>query len=655
MASGVNVKMGVSGIAQFKQNINQAKQSVKTLDAQLALTEKQFKASGDAESYMTEKAELLKAKLEAQKGVLANAEKALEDMASKGVDRASKAYQDMYRQMLQAKGEMLDTENAMNGVADAGEEAANGVDAMNNQLKRVGDGVSFQNVTTSLGKITSGLERAAQKAVTLGKKIVSAMLGAGSYADELKTNASAYGLTTEQLQRMEKTSTIIDTSVESIIGAQKKLKKGLGSADKGVMGAFVELLGEGYDVSSKGWEDAFWDAGEALTKFTDEEEKEVYAQKLFGKSWNDLMPLFEAGRKEYEETNASWKVLSDEQIESLGKMDDEYQKLQQTVENLKLEILSNFAEPMAKTLETITGKLNEFTEWLDSEEGKQYVDNVVMVIQGALEWIANPENINTVVGGLGAIVAGWAGLKLTGGALQILQLVNGINGLRGKAATVGAGAGGAGGASGFGSAAGAGVTTAASKIAGFAGAGGLIPAVLADRFLNETNAGRALRDGGDFWQGITQDFQDTVNQLNENVATFADNWDPNSANANVIAKFFGRRDENQDAAERLGTANWLPSYMGGGIGNGSTKYEEAAGKMEKAAEEMTGGTDKQKQSSTEMTAAAGTLKGMPAEVYNAILRGFSNVKIYIDGQQAGSALTPYVNSQMGGILASLTK
>ena len=183
MASGVNVKMGVSGIAKFKQDMNQAKQSVKTLDAQLALTEKQFKASGDAESYMTEKAALLQAKLEQQKSVLATSEKALEDMASNGVDRASKAYQDMYRQMLQAKGEILDTETAMNGIADAGEEAADGVDEMNTQLKRVGEGISFQNVTSSLDKITGGLERAAQKAIQLGKKIVSAMLGAGSYAD----------------------------------------------------------------------------------------------------------------------------------------------------------------------------------------------------------------------------------------------------------------------------------------------------------------------------------------------------------------------------------------------------------------------------------------------------------------------------------------
>ena len=31
MAGGVNIKMGVSGVAQFKQSINQAKQNMKTV------------------------------------------------------------------------------------------------------------------------------------------------------------------------------------------------------------------------------------------------------------------------------------------------------------------------------------------------------------------------------------------------------------------------------------------------------------------------------------------------------------------------------------------------------------------------------------------------------------------------------------------------
>ena len=60
MATGVNVKMGVSGVQQFKNGIKTAQDSVKTLDQALALNEKQFKATGDAEEYMQAKTEVLK-------------------------------------------------------------------------------------------------------------------------------------------------------------------------------------------------------------------------------------------------------------------------------------------------------------------------------------------------------------------------------------------------------------------------------------------------------------------------------------------------------------------------------------------------------------------------------------------------------------------
>jgi phage-related tail protein len=78
--SGVNIKIGVSGIADFKRDINSAKQQIKTMDADLALVEKQFRATGDAEAYMQQKTDLLKGKLEAQKSVLEKAESALKAM-----------------------------------------------------------------------------------------------------------------------------------------------------------------------------------------------------------------------------------------------------------------------------------------------------------------------------------------------------------------------------------------------------------------------------------------------------------------------------------------------------------------------------------------------------------------------------------------------
>ena len=241
-SSGVNVKMGVSGVAQFKQNMNQAKQAVKTLDAQLALTEKEFKASGDAEAYMAKKTEELKAKLEQQKDVVSNAEKALQDMASRGVERTSKTYQDLYQQMMKAKGEMLDTQQAMSNIASAAADTDTSVSDMNKELKDIGKNVSYDTVTDGIRSITQGLEKAARKALRVGKLITTQVLGAGTWADDLNTRAERYDISTDLLQRMENTARIIDTPVNTIINAKKQMEKAIGKGNKATVDALDVLV-----------------------------------------------------------------------------------------------------------------------------------------------------------------------------------------------------------------------------------------------------------------------------------------------------------------------------------------------------------------------------------------------------------------------------
>ena len=93
--TGIDVKMGVSGVSQFKQGIKDAENSIKTLDQALALNEKQFKATGDSEEYLSTKTELLKVKMAEQQSVVENAEAALKQMAESGVDKASASFQGM--------------------------------------------------------------------------------------------------------------------------------------------------------------------------------------------------------------------------------------------------------------------------------------------------------------------------------------------------------------------------------------------------------------------------------------------------------------------------------------------------------------------------------------------------------------------------------
>ena len=639
MAGGVNIKMGVTGVAKFKQDINTAKQQIKTMDAQLALSEKQFKSTGDAQTYMQEKTELLKAKMEEQKIILKQAEDALQSMKDNGVTAASKAFQEMQRQVLAAKGDLIDTEQQLAGVSSSADDAENNVSGMNAQLKRIGDGVSVQNVVQGLDKITGGLEKAAKKAINFAKQIASAMIDAGNWADDLHTRAMNYGVTDEQLQRMEKTSQIIDTSVEAIVSSQKKLRMNLGKEDKEAMGGLLELLGEGYDPRGKDWEEVFWDAGEALMKFTDAEEKEVYAQKLFGRSWQELIPLFTAGREEYEKTNESWKVVSQESIDKLTAMDDEYQRLMANWDTFKHEALAQFAEPMQKAMETINVQLGKFTEWLSSDEGQKFVGSVVDTMQKALEWIMKPENIQGVIDAVKAMVAGWAGLKLIGGGAQILQLVTGakalLGGGKGGADAVTAGAGGS---NLIYTGAGAKVASAASGMQ--LGAGNTAPFL--DWFLNNTAVGRQAQNklaqlmGG---EGRFGD-EDIFGGVKQNLKTIGSDWDSN------ILTQLGR---NQIRYWNDRAAEW--GLMGENTHGDDWTVADALAEAQQSAaqqtEDLTGATEAEQKSTKSLENASDNMRNLPAEMRQAVIEGMGAMSINIDGQSAGNIMAPYIGGSLG--------
>ena len=607
MASGVNVKMGVTGVAQFKADINTAKQSLKTLDEQLTLTEKEYKATGDAEAYMQRKTEQLQAKLETQQRICNDAEKALEQMRSNGVDMSSKAFQEMLRTLTKAKGEMIDTQAELQNIGSSANEARDGAEKMNSELKNIGAGVSWDNVTKGLGDIISKLENGARAAINFGKKVADSAMGSTGWADDILHLAQVYGTDAETIQKMKNVSEFIETDLETIMNAQSRLAKNKDS--------LPELLG--FSADGMTVEQAFWKAGEAIQGMTDDFKKEEAAQKVFGRGWKELIPLFSEGQEEYNRQLAETDVLTNAQVEALGKADDSFKQIQQQVELMKNQFWAENAD-----------KITELLQWIiDNKEG--------------------------VVAAIGAIGVAFGGLKLAEMALNVAKVVDGFKNL---GVLKGAGeAAGAAGASGATSTVGA---LGATGLGGLAGLGliGASAAWAVDRRINHADLVRGTDENlAARTQGVNDLLRDYI--LAQRAAESDDILEKSEDEVEAI---FNKVQETYDAligAE--GGQDALNAYSDwrqeNALGYMDWELPEAIDKMNQAADELTGGSDKQKQSSSEMSTAANTLKGMPAEVYDAILKGFSNVKIYIDGQQAGSALTPYVNSSMAGILMTLNK
>ena len=366
--------------SQFKKGMAEAQASVKTLDAELKLSEAQFKASGDAEKYFAEQADLLKQKLNAQKDAAKAAEEMLLNLGKRGVAPTSTEYQRMAQRMLNAQAAVASTQAQLNSLDTKQKAAASSAKDLATEVGGIGKNVSLQNISDGLSKITSGMERAYRTAVRFGKTVMRSMMDATGWADDVMTRAVQYGTDAETIQKMDRVAAYIDTDVDTIIRAKDQLSKNQKN--------MAELLG----ISSDGRnvDDVFWEAGEAILALGEGFDQNEYAMKIFGKSWRELLPLFTAGREEYESLMESQDVLSAEQVETLAKADDEIQKVQNEIQNLK----------------------NQF-----------WAEHSGTVIE-LLEWVVN--NKDAVVAALTAIGAGFAALRVAETAANIAKIVSGL-------------------------------------------------------------------------------------------------------------------------------------------------------------------------------------------------------------------------------------
>lgn len=382
--------------SQFKKGMAEAQASVRTLDAALKNNEAQFKATGDAEKFLSERTELLNQKLKSQESAAKSAEQMLLNLGKRGVQPTSVEYQQMAQKLLNAQAAMANTQAELNKLNSGQILATNSAKTLSEEVSGIGKNVSLQNITEGIGRLTDGMEKAYRTAVRFGRTVMRSMMDATGWADDVMTRAVKYGIDPETLQKMDQVSAYIDTDVDTIISARDRMSKNRES--------LAELLG----ISSDGRnvEDVFWEAGEAIMRLGEGFDQNDVAMKVFGRSWRDLLPLFTAGREQYEALMENQNVLTTEQVENLSKADDAIHGIQNEIENLKR------------------------TFWAE------HADTVI----GLLEWVVN--NKETVIAALTAIAGGFAALKLAEVALNITKIVSGFKELNlfsgGGAATTGA-------------------------------------------------------------------------------------------------------------------------------------------------------------------------------------------------------------------------
>ena len=467
----VSINVGVTGISEVKRGMADAQASIKGLDAALKLNEKQLKASGNAEKDMSDRADLLNRKLEAQKRLLKTTEDALKQMKDNGVNQSSKAYQDMQRRVLEAQSAIMDTQNDIENLGKVSVEAAGKTDQLSKSLGGLNKKVSLDQVISVVDKLTSGMEKAAKKAVDLGRAIWENITDAARWSDDTATQAMVLNMGIEEYQQYKG---VFDTIGEITVQEWQKAKMKVQSAINKptdeqtdilkLLGVDTHEIQQGktgaVEGAARDFEEVFWDIGERLKQKVESGEMtqdlaDTYANAIFGKGFAQLNPMFELGEEGFREALKKQVVASEEAIKKNAELNDKLTDLQNSYNSLKNEVLSGLAPGLTGAADSLNEMLKSLMEYLQTPEGKKALADMEQAVSGlfddlgkidpeevvkgftgvlnqvvgGIQWLN--ENKETVVNTLKYIIEGWAGLKLLGGGLELWKLIQGVTGLAG--------------------------------------------------------------------------------------------------------------------------------------------------------------------------------------------------------------------------------
>lgn len=386
----------------------------RSLDKELRQVNNGLKFNPTNVELWRQKQQLLSEKVSETKKRLDALKLAQKEMDAQGVDKNSAQYRELQREIITTQSKLGNFKKQLAEVGNA-------------NLKALSQGFSEAGKKIeSAGQSMRGLSIAAAGVV--------ASLGAISYkagvaADDLNTLSKVTGIGTDELQKYKYASDLVDVSVESVAGANKKLAKNAYSAVNGSksQAEAFEKLGVSVtdaDGNLRDSEDIFQDTITALGKMTNETERDAVAQKLMGKSAAELNPLIEDGGKTYKMVSDTLKkydldYIDQETLDKANQFNDELDTMKLIGSVALAQVGSQLAGYLAPVLEKVVDLVGKLANWLSN------LDPAVL----------------TIIGTIAGLVALLAPLLITIGklAMGISSIINLVNMLGGGISLLSAG------------------------------------------------------------------------------------------------------------------------------------------------------------------------------------------------------------------------
>ena len=269
--------------------LRQINKETRDIDKELKQVDKALKFNPTSVELWRQKQQLLTQKVEETKRKLDALKQAQAKMDAEGVDKNSKEYRELQREIIATESKVKTFEGQLKKVGNVNLRAAS------EQVKQLG------NKLTAAGEAMRGISTAAA-AVTAA--IGALTIKSGKWADDINTMSKVYGIGTGELQKYSAAADLVDVSVEDIAKTHLRLTKAMsGSEDE--TGAQAEAFAK-LGIATKDADGNLRDADTvwqetiaALGEMENETERDALAMTLMGKSAANLNPLIEDGGDTY--------------------------------------------------------------------------------------------------------------------------------------------------------------------------------------------------------------------------------------------------------------------------------------------------------------------------------------------------------------------
>lgn len=358
---------------QLDKALSNIDSETRNLDKELKQVNKDLKFNPKNVELWRQKQDLLKAKISETKQRLDALKQAQEKMDADGVDKNSREYQKLRREIIETESKL----KTFNG--QLAKSKAPALKAASAQFEEMG------NKLTAAGTAMSGFSKAgaAVTAMLAGLTVKSA-----KFADDLNTMSKVYGLNTKQLQLYGAAANLVDVDLQTITASHVKLEKSMASARDGSKKNQAAFDALGISVTDSNGQlrdgDEVWqETIAALGKMENETERDTLAMQLMGKSAANLNPLIEDGGETYSklaQTMSEYNLdfIDQETLDRANQFNDTLDTMKAVGLTALQSVGAQLASYLLPAVEKLAGWVGKFAEWLGT------LDPEVLAIIGTI-------------------------------------------------------------------------------------------------------------------------------------------------------------------------------------------------------------------------------------------------------------------------------